>query len=74
MSQSEYRYSRLDAEYDRMIAAQGNARIERKCLNAIPATPTELVEYRCPGCGKDFGSKQARGAHSKYCQKGSSHD
>lgn len=37
---------------------------------AIPAS----VEFCCPGCGKDFGSKQARGAHSKFCKKGATHD
>ena len=31
-------------------------------------------QHRCPGCGEFFGSKQARGAHSKFCKKGGRHD
>lgn len=108
MSQTTYRYQRLDAHYIRMVEARRTddvrtqnsvlhriivecwalgigaaAYLERKGhelqgsprpATALPLALPDTVEYRCPGCGKDFGSKQARGAHSKFCRKGGAHD
>ncbi|TDB67092.1 hypothetical protein [Arundinibacter roseus] len=33
-----------------------------------------IPQFSCPDCGKSFSSKQARGAHVRFCGKGGSHE
>jgi SHS2 domain-containing protein len=49
-------------------------KIKQQPISAKPVAIPESIEYRCTGCGTPFGSKQARGAHSKFCNKGGIHD
>lgn len=109
MSQITHRKKRLDEHYARMTAAEGDAVIERQCLNAIIVDCWALmiaphswltlkgeqrraqlintidqatagaqidslesqgvVSYPCPSCSRRFDTAQARGAHSRFCEK-----
>ncbi|TDB66845.1 hypothetical protein [Arundinibacter roseus] len=46
-----------------------------KASQVEPGKATSIdALFACPDCGKTFNSKQARGAHVRFCGKGGSHE